>query len=318
MIETITPENERHWLELRTLDVTSTEVSALFDCSPYLTHFELWHRKRNNTVVDMVATERMKWGTRLQDSIAKGIGEDQGWYIRRMYEYKRDTDLRIGASFDFEILAGAVTTVALLEIKNVDSLAFKEGWLIDGDDIEAPPHIELQVQHQLLVSGLPLAYIGALVGGNRVILLKREANKDIQHAIMEKVAAFWKSIESDNQPQPDFLKDAKFISELYGYAEPGKVLDSSHDEVMQARATEYRKCSTRIKELEKERDALKAEMLMSIGDHEKVIGGDWTISAGLVGPAHIEYDRDGYRLFKLNWKKIINGFQKIQNVEENL
>ena len=29
----------------------------------------------------------------------------------------------------------------ILEIKNVDSLAFKEGWIVDGEDVQAPPHI---------------------------------------------------------------------------------------------------------------------------------------------------------------------------------
>src|SRR5687768_166765 len=103
MIETIEPKNEQHWRELRSQDITSTEVSALFGVSPYTTLFELWHRKRDRTVVDFESTERMKWGNRLQDAVATGIAEDQKWRIRRMTEYMRDPLLKMGASFDFAI-----------------------------------------------------------------------------------------------------------------------------------------------------------------------------------------------------------------------
>ena len=72
----------------------------------------------------------MKWGTRLQDSIAMGIAQDQGWSIRPMKEYITDTDLRLGASFDF-----AIGDDGLLEIKNVDSLVFHKQWESDGDHV---------------------------------------------------------------------------------------------------------------------------------------------------------------------------------------
>jgi len=129
--ETIIPANESEWLALRTKDITSTDVAALFGLSPYCTLFELWHRKKNLTSVDFEATEWVKWGQRLQDSIAAGVAEDNGWVIRRMSEYVRIPELRIGASFDFSIETeyerpSETFEKGLLEIKNVDSLAFRD------------------------------------------------------------------------------------------------------------------------------------------------------------------------------------------------
>src|SRR3990172_11795006 len=120
-VETIKPKNEAEWLSLRMKDITSTEISALFGISPYSTEFELWHRKKNKLYVDFEETERMTWGLRLQNAIAKGIAEDQGWKVRRMNEYIRIPELRIGASFDFSI-EGKDIEPGILEIKNVDSL----------------------------------------------------------------------------------------------------------------------------------------------------------------------------------------------------
>ena len=97
--QSIISNNEQEWLALRLEDITSTEVSALFNLSPYQTEFELWHRKKNKEIVTIEANQRMKWGTRLQDSIARGIAEDNGWNVRRMDEYVRIPELRIGSSF---------------------------------------------------------------------------------------------------------------------------------------------------------------------------------------------------------------------------
>jgi predicted phage-related endonuclease len=242
----------------------------------------------------------MVWGTRLQDAIASGIAQDQGWKVRRMDEYIRIPELRIGASFDFSI---EDKELGLLEIKNVDSLQYKQGWSIEGDSIEAPPHIELQVQHQLLITQRQFAYIGALIGGNKVVLLKREPDDDIHNAIVEKCAAFWKSIKDGVAPKPDFNRDSDFISKLYHYAEPGKYVDVSGNAEFTALAKRHKELGGAIKQCEDERDGLKAQMLMIIGDSEKGQADGCTISAGLIGPAHVEYDRAGYRAFKLNWPR---------------
>lgn len=309
----IVPDSKEEWLKLRTEDVTSTEIAALFGVSPYITHFELWHQKKARTVVAIEENERMKWGTRLQDSIAQGIAADNGWPIRRMDEYIRNSILRIGASFDFSIEPEARDRVSinligpdhgLLEIKNVDSLAFRDGWLIDDETgVEAPPHIELQVQHQLMVSQRSFAYIGALIGGNRVTLIKREPEPRIFAAIEKEVGKFWASIEAGIAPAPDFQRDAEFIATLYGYAQPGKIMDARGDTMLETKVLLYRKYGAEEGEAEQKKKAVKAEILTIIGDHEKVIGDTFSITAGVCPEAPIAFIRKPYRMFKPTFKK---------------
>lgn len=304
---TITPKNKQEWLDLRTQDITSTEIAALFGINPWMTEYELWHRKKDGLIVEIEENQRMKWGTILQDSIAKGVAEEQGWNIRRMEEYGRIPILRLGSSFDFSIEPEHepinLGELGLLEIKNVDGLQFKKGWIVNGENVEAPPHIELQVQHQLLVSGRAFAYIGALIGGNNLILIKREPSQKIHDAIKEKAAAFWKSIDENTPSAPNFETDSKFIASLYNYSEPGKVISVAEDEEIVKMAEEYKALGSIIKEADGKRDEIKARILTVIGDAEKAAGGAFTISAGMVGPCHVEYDRAGYRLFKITWKK---------------
>ncbi len=305
MIEKIVPENDKHWHQLRSLDVTSTEVAALFGLSPYMTEFELWHRHRDASVVSIDQTERMVWGNRLQEVIAIGICVDNNWSHRRMPEYMRDPDLKMGASFDFEIKTQQ--GVGLLETKNVDSLAFRDGWIETDSGIEAPPHIELQVQQQLAVSGMPFDYIGALVGGNKVALIRREPDSAVIDKIKTKIAAHWESIKRDIPPAPDFSRDADFIGKLYGYAEKDRLFDARGDNAIAELAKEYRSYGDDIKAIEEKRAEIKAALLVTMGAAEKLIGDGFSISASMTEPTIVQtYERKGFRNFRCNFKKVPN------------
>lgn len=309
----INPSNEQEWLELRANDITSTEIGALFGLSPYVTEYELWHRKRNQQVVTLEENERMKWGNLLQDAIAAGIAEEQGWTVRRMDEYIRGSAIRVGSSFDFSIetLKSSMPELEekdkpLLEIKNVDGLQFKKGWIKNDDtgELEAPLHIELQVQHQLLVSGRQSAYIGALVGGNTLTLLRRERNKSVLQSIKEKAKKFWDSIEANTPPDPNFQTDAAFVSSLYGYSEPGSFMDLTGNDEVEIMAKRYKELGDAASVGDKERKAIKAQLLTIIGDSEKAAGELFKISSKTLEPKYIEaYTKKGYRDFRINWSK---------------
>ena len=297
MLETIIPEDEAEWLSLRRKVITSTEVAALFNCSPWVTPYELWKRKHDDLEVELTKTERITWGLRLEAAIAKGVAEDEGLDIRRMNEFIQDTELRLGASFDY-----AIGEDGILEIKNVDGLQFKEKWEVDGDNIDEPLHIACQVQTQLMLSGRKYALLRPLVGGNRIMKVRREPDPVVHEAIRSKVKEFWRSIESHKEPKPDFAKDAEFINRLYSYAEPGKVFNA--DERVSKLAFLYKQAANEVKTATEKKDAAKAEILTLVGDAEKVLGETFTISAGLQGPALIPaYERKGFRNFRISWKK---------------
>lgn len=299
----IKPENKDAWLKLRTKDVTSTEASALFDMSPYSTAFELWHRKKSAEVVEIPDNERMRWGRRLQDAIAYGIAEDQGWVCEPMEEYISMTDARMGSSFDFKMIDER-NRIGILEIKNVDYMVFRDKWTVEEDgSITAPEHIEIQLQHQLHVADIEWGCIGVLVAGNSPRVLIRERDRDVGNAIEKRVRAFWKSIEADTPPAPTFPDDADFVSKLYGFAEPGKVLDARGDAEIATLCANYAEASLREKLAYEDKRTAKAMLLTRIGDHEKCLLDGYSISAGMVGPAEVAYTREGYRNFRITAKK---------------
>lgn len=299
-------ETKDQWLSMRLDVITSTEVSALFHLNPYITEFELWHQKKNKEIVLLEDNERMRWGQRLEPTIAEGVAEDQGWMAHPFKDFAVHDEIKAGASFDYMIAVpnGNNTVEGLLEIKNVDWLQVKSKWLIeDGEVIEAPPHIELQVQHQLMITDHPFCYIAALEGGNKVYLLKREPSEQIISSIKSKIIKFWNSIESGIEPKPDFERDSDFIAKLNGYAEPNKVMNVTEPRMDQL-AKEYKEAMEMSSKSDKKKKAIKAEMLTLIGDNEKVLGDGYTVSAGVTGPTRIEaHERQGFRQFRIHYKK---------------
>lgn len=301
------------WLDARKQDVTSTESAALFSMSPYITHFDLWHRKHSGVVPEFKSNDRMNWGNRLEAAIAYGIAEEQGWKVAPLKEYMRDPDARMGSSFDFVITS--LGEPAHLEIKNVDYLAFRDGWLEHEDGtIEAPEHIEMQVQHQMAVSGFRQSFIGAFIGGNRGVVIERQRDEDVIAAIRAKVAAFWKTVDAGQEPNPVMPEDADVLIRLNQYARPGKVLSADGDEKLARLLEDYKKAAAIEKNAKEDKDVAKATIFKHIGDAEKVLTSAWTVSCAMQAetPATLITDdmvgksyggRTGFRNLRINPRK---------------
>jgi putative phage-type endonuclease len=278
-IQTIDPTDKQHWLAERAQDITSTEVSALFGLSPYMTEFELWHRKKDSVIVEIADNERMRWGRRLESAIAEGAAEDNNWRIEKFSSYLRVPELRIGSSFDFKM--HSERGVGILEVKNVDSLVFRNNWSVSEDGVlEAPDHIELQVQHQMFVSGLPYVVVVALIGGNTQHILTREADSEVAQTIANRVAEFWESVAANEMPSPDYTRDASYIIKtLRGNADPNKVVvaDGELDDLIK----QYHHVAREIDGLQDVKDGYKAQILTMIGDAAKVKSAHGSISCGM-------------------------------------
>ncbi len=299
--EWIKPTSDEHWHTLRHGVVTSTEVSALFGLSPYLTAFELWHRKRAAEPTVFESNERMEYGKLFEPAIAEMAARKRGWLVVPLKDFAMDREHRIGASFDFCVHDPELPMTRIVECKNVDGLVFKRGWEETEFGLEAPAHIEMQVQHQMLVAHCRHATIAAVVGGNRLFLLDREFDSGVCAAILSRVAEFWKSVESGVAPQPDYAKDAEFIASLYQYAEPGKVIQGSEE--VAAACAAYTAAAARAKEADEVKAAERARILTLIGDAERVMLPGYNLSAGVVSRGEYVVKATSYRNLRITTKK---------------
>lgn len=325
--QVIVPTSEDHWKKLRTLDITSTESSALFGLSPYATGFSLWHQKRDGVVVELDANERMDWGNDLQDSIALSLGRRYGVRVVRVIEYMRIESSRMGSSFDFEIVdlldVVAADTVlqdmfkkhgpGILEIKNVDRSIFHDKWVkrISDEDranglkapIEPPGHIDIQLQHQLHVRERAWGAIGVLVGGNTGRLITRLRDEAVGKGLESRIVEFWRSVAECTEPEPFYPDDAATVAALYKTS-VDRVFDGRGNAELEQALADYSKALICEKAAKEDKEVAKAKALRIIGDAERAYSDSFTISAKEVGPTHVEaFDRKGFRGWRVTAKK---------------
>jgi putative phage-type endonuclease len=296
----INPPTREAWLAMRQDDVTSTEISALFGVSPYKRPYRLWHDKVHpETREEVKENARMKWGLRLEEAAARGIAEDEGFAIRRFPYYCRDEEARLGASYDYEVLDGQD---AVLEVKTV-GVDQRATWILEPGREEAPPHIELQLQQQMMLAGKSRGIIGALIGGNEVVVIRREANEKIRDGIRKLAAVFWQQVDTGQEPEVDWHLDAQDIIDLRQDVQDGLVYNGEGNELLDELVAAYREAGAREKAAAGDKRAAKAQILTIIGEAEKVLGLGWSISAGITQKAEHMVSATQYRNFRVNNRK---------------
>lgn len=294
--ETFPYESDEQWLSLRKHDLTSTDASSLLGLGPR-SLWQLWQDKVNG-IDTFIDNEAMRWGRRLEATVAYGIAEDQGWNVRPFKDYIRLTDEHIGSSFDFVF----DDMSSLVEIKTVSEGGWQHWeWDEETGQQMAPPYVELQVQHQMLVSGINHCKIAALVGGNRQVIIERDANEAVQQAILKASRQFWLRVSKNDEPEPDFETDAKHIIAMMQSVSEGKT--TTLDDGVLPTIEEYCSIKASIRALEKEAESIKAQLLMAVGDAERASCGDFNISASTVHETEVSYTRKAYRNFRVTQKK---------------
>lgn len=325
------PKTEAEWLALRHQNISSTESAALFGLGSYQTPFELGISKQAKDPPEgLIENERMKWGKRLQEAIAKGLSDDYGVKIRRVTGYAVHENCRIGASFDYEIVgiktdeAGHELKVedislqqmyrdlgpGVLEIKNVDRLEFIQNWKKIKDDnlgaeqsfeLEAPPQFEVQVQHQLEAIGTrKWSTIGVLVGGNQTYLVLREHDPEFGAKIRYKAHEFWANLKEGKLPPVLLPQDVEIIRKIYLSSAKGKVYAGNEDIELAALAKAYNEAKELRDVHENARKSIAARILMRIQDHEAAVCPGYRIMAGTVSETVIpEHTRKAYRMMRI-------------------
>ena len=301
--------NKQDWLENRLLDVTSTEVSCLFDKNPFKTKLDLYYEKKDK-LIQNIDSPRMAWGRRLEDSIARGFAEEQGVEVKPYDVYLSDKSRRMGSSFDYKILG---EQEALLEIKNVDRYVFHDKWDEDSEGVNAPSYIEMQLQYQLHLANIDLGYIVALVGGNEMKILKRKRFPEIGKEFETRVKEFWELVKSGTPPEINYERDSNYlIKNLYNQAEAG--ISLAADEDMDQLVDDYNSINREYVSLGKQKESIKARILEKSQDASKIISKYGTINCGMTKGSQGKFitpdmvgtyinPRRSFRQFKFNQPK---------------
>lgn len=316
-VHEILPASEADWHALRRWHVGSSESAALFGASPYMTAFEMAVAKKRGIEL-FRENERTEWGKRLQGAIAGAFEEEYAVRVERADHryYEAEPGSHFGCSIDHiirEVEPGAAHGLhrdiqqfydaygpGILEIKNVDSWIFRDEW----QDERAPNHIEIQVQHQLGVTHYRWAVIFALVGGNHTHTILRERNDAAANELEDRIGKFWEDYNKGVMPDPMMPRDARALKLLFGNVDAESILDAKGDAKLLELVENYRESVALRKNADEQANVAQARIFEHIGAHARVENcGPYKIWAGHVKPTHVEYDREGYRGFKITTRR---------------
>lgn len=274
-------DNETDWHNARRANICSTDISVLLGCGQR-TAFELFHEKKG-TSFDFHVTEHMERGKHFQAPIAEWMAKKFGLVIRPMNEFMSIPELRMAASFDYEIIGTAEDSPyreqfekhgnGILEIKNVSYWNFKETWSFS----EAPFHIEAQLQHQLLVSGRWWGLIAANVGGSEDVTYLRHYKEVIAAALIQKTKTFWADFDAGKEPEIDYLKDMGILQQLH-IDSGGECIAGAPEIDELVRIFEAQRQAITQAQIMKNETQIK--ILSHIGDARAVLGDFYKISCG--------------------------------------
>jgi putative phage-type endonuclease len=214
------------WLTARSEGVGATDAAAILGLSPWRGQLETYCEKLSIAPADQTEVERMEWGLLLQPVIAAKYARETGRTVidPGPYNIHRSDDYPwMQASLD-ALVDAPDKGRGVLEIKTTSGMR-ADDWIED-----APLHVQIQLQHQLAVTGLQWGSLAVLIGGQRFLWLDIPRNEEFIAAMIATELAFWQMCERREPPPPDATESCKaLLKRLYPREAPGKVVALTGD-----------------------------------------------------------------------------------------
>jgi putative phage-type endonuclease len=193
--------DRQSWLAARKLGVGASEASALFACSPYESAYSLWAQKAGLVPPPKVEGEHLDAGHFLEPAIAnwyEAVTKRELWTFSPYCIARHPRVACMFATPDRWVTAAPDRSPSgIVQIKNTASF-------MEGAWSEAPPlHIQIQVQHELAVTGREWAAIAVVIGGNKLRHWDIERNPDFIGELEAECEAFWRLVEAKEPPEAD-------------------------------------------------------------------------------------------------------------------
>lgn len=231
LVKTQTLDREQ-WLAVRKRGIGSSDAAAAVGLNPYKSQLELWMEKTGRDAdLPKIDPEDdstpVYWGTLLEHIVAAQYTRRTGNRIRRINAVlQHPTRPWMLANLDREVVG--VPDVQILECKT----AGINGARLWRDGV--PEYVQLQVMHQLAVTGKQAADVAVLICGQELRIHRIERDERLIEQLVELERRFWLMVEEDRAPAADGSDSAhQALQSLYPQ-DRGDVVDFSGDLAMSA------------------------------------------------------------------------------------
>ena len=255
----------------RTTSIGASEAAAAIGVSPWKSRFALWAEKTGQIEPDNLDdVERVQWGNYLQPKIGEVLAEKTGRTVRQ----NRSNVSRVHPRYPWM----SATPDGLQRVNGgpIGDLEIKTTNEFNADQwkTEPPLHYQVQLVHQMLVTGHAWGTLAVLIGGQKLVwrdfvqegmdVAGLEDPIIVSHLLAKGIYAsesyFWQLVESRTPPPIDGSADtAEALKRLYG-VENGQAVE------LPAEAEEWDRELQQAKEQIKALEGIKRE-------HENLLKG---------------------------------------------
>ena len=215
----------------------------------------------------------MYWGNVLEPIVAWHYSKRTKNRVRRVNAVLQHPDPDLSwmlANIDREVIG--TDDVQILECKTagINGARFwREG---------VPEYVQLQVMHQLAVTGKQAADVAVVLGGQHLEIHRIERDEQLIARLIELERRFWQYVEMDTPPPADGTTSAEIALRCLFPMDSGETVDFSGHAGLSAAYIELKAVQQSIADKGKRESQLKQILQQAIGDASRATFSDGYIS----------------------------------------
>ncbi len=259
------------WLAVRKQGIGSSDAAASVGLNPYKSQLELWLEKtgRDGSLPKTDPHDEDSpayWGNLLEPIVAAHYTRRTGNRVRRINSVLQHPDpdkAWMLANIDREVTGAS--DVQILECKTAGingARLWKDG---------VPEYVQLQVQHQLAVTGKAAADVAVLLGGQHLEIHRINRDESLIARLVQLEQQFWNYVETDTPPPADGSESAELALRCLYPQDSGSTVDFSHDRTLSATFADLVSVRQSLAGFETLEAKLKQTIQQAMGDASKAL-----------------------------------------------
>lgn len=244
------------WLAARRTGIGGSDMAAVMGLSKWTTPLAVYLDKIGEAD-PAPESEPMRWGKLLESVVRQEYCNQTGQVVR-------DAGLLRDPRHPWRIgtVDGITEGGHVAECKCTRNGA---GWGEPGTD-DIPEHIVIQVQHYMALTGLDVADVAVLIGGNDFRIYCVRLDPIAYGKITAAGAEFWQRVQDRNPPDPISVADAKAL--YGGGSEAGEVVANP---AVTLAIQHLRDNAIEQKRLETMEDQAQTAIMTALGDRDTLV-----------------------------------------------
>ncbi|WP_315809335.1 lambda-exonuclease family protein [Pseudomonas sp. C9-3] len=266
------------WLAVRKRGIGSSDAAAAVGLNPYKSQLELWLEKtgRDSGLPKSDVNDEESptyWGNILESIVARHYTQRTGNRVRRINAVLQHPDAKLDwmlANIDREVIGSE--EVQILECKTAGingASLWREG---------VPVYVQLQVMHQLAVTGKQAADVAVLLGGQHLEIHRIERDDELIHWLIELEKEFWGYVLRDTPPPADGSESAERALRCLYPLDQGRTLDFSEDAFLSSAFDELKSVRATLDRQGKREAELKQQLQQAMGDASRAVFANGMVS----------------------------------------